>query len=241
MFFLLRYFKNTKVVKYLLTYKLVYFFYNFMEKNIAAYIQYNEKETRLFSQSFIGYWITKSNLSIFCRILSIGLLFISSITSYISTFVGYYPQLFLSIHLFSIVFAMITFGLYLSVSIFLSIKHAKALCSNSPISFWSCVNFSIRLCSKVAAASVLGVGIVPIDWTCERAGIKPIFMWAYYPGLKRLAGDITPQLAEQPSKNLNYVNEKLPFSKQIHYLQEKTDIAEAKLAEEYRIQQENRK
>lgn len=241
MFFLLRYFKNTKIVEYLLTYKLVSFFYNLMDKNIAAYIQYNEKERRLFSQSFIGYWITQSNLSVFCRIFSIGLLLFSSIISYISTCVGYYPTLFLSIYIFSITFAMIVFGLYLPVSIFLTIKHAKALCSNSPITFWSCVNFSLRLCSKIAAASAVGVGIVPIDWACERAGIKPIFMWAYYPGLKRLAGDITPQLAEQPSKNLSYVNEKLPFSKQIHYLQEKTDISEAKLAEEYRIQQEKNK
>ena len=184
-----------------------------MDNNIAAYIRYEENEYRLFSQSFIGYWVTKSNLSIFCRIFAFGLLFISSITSYISTFTELYTQLFLSIHIFAILFAMIIFGLYLPVSIFLSIKHAKALCSNSPFSFWSCVTFSARLCGKIFAAGSIGLGIVPIDWTCERAGIKPIFMWAYYPGLKRLAGDITPQLAEQPSKDLNYINENIPFSK----------------------------
>jgi len=102
---------------------------------------------------------------------------------------------------------MIVFGLYLPVSIFLSIKHAKALCSNSPFSFWSCVTFIARLCGKIFAAGSIGVGIVPIDWTCERVGIKPIFMWVYYPGLK------IKRLAEQPSKDLNYINENIPFSK----------------------------
>ena len=61
------------------------------------------------------------------------------------------------------------------------------------------------------------------------------------PGLKRLAGEITPQLAGQPSKELAYVNKDLPFSTIIHNFQNKTDLAEAKLALEYEIQEKIKK
>jgi len=127
-FFLIRYFKNTKFVKYLLSYKLINIFYSLLEKNIIEYKRYNEKEYKLFSQSFIGYWVTKSKLSVICRIIAIGSLFISTILSYVSVTVCYNTTLFLTLHFIAITFSMVVFGLYFPISLFLTIKHAKALC-----------------------------------------------------------------------------------------------------------------
>ena len=235
---LMRYFKDTKIVQYLLRYRLIKGYYNFLEKNIVENRKYNEKEHRLFSQSFIGYWITKSNLSVICRMIAIGSVFISTILSKISVTIGYYTTFFLTLHLIAITFAMFVFGLYLPISLFLTIKHTKSLCSNSHVTLWGCINYTTRVCLRMAGVAAFGMGIVPVDWTFEKAGLKPVFMWAYYPGLKRLAGEVTQELGSQPSKELGFINKKIPGSSFVHKLQEQTDLAELKLAEEYKLQQE---
>lgn len=234
LFILMRRFKETKFIKNLLTYSFINKFYNIMDKYMTTLQRYNEKEHMLFSQSFIGYWVTQSRLSIVCRMLSLGLLFIFSNLTYICVEVNYYPQFFLIVYPIIVGFAILVYGVYLSVALILSIKHAKALCSNSPITVVSCLQFLGRTCIRVAGVLAVGSGVLPIDWTCEKAGVKPIFAWAYYPGMQRLAGHITPELASQPSKDLVYANKKIPGSSFIHYLQNKTDQAEEIMAEEYK-------
>lgn len=122
---------------------------------------------------------------------------------------------------------------YLFFSIILSLRYIKELCSNSKPTVGSCFWYVGRLCLRAGGMLMIGTTIVPIDYSCELAGVKPIFSFLYLPGLKRLAGDLTPELASQRSKDLIYINSNLPGASFIHKLQAKGDAVEAAFAEEY--------
>src|ERR1051325_7032652 len=108
---------------------------------------------RLFSQSIIGYWATKSSVSIYCRIISFGLLFISNWVNGLAYFLNYHIFFFAGVHFCIIIFFMLVYGLYLLVSLFLMIKHAWELCLNSPVML---LMFIVHMCVRVAGAILIG-------------------------------------------------------------------------------------
>lgn len=233
-FYILYKLKNTSFVKYLLTYKLINKYFNFMEDNMNTIIKYNEKENKLFSQTYFGYIITKSKISLIIRIVSFILYFFSTYISAVCIIINFYSKLFIGIHFFITVFIMLVYGIYFIVSVFLTIKYAKKLCFNSPFNVKSTLLFTTKLALRSIGVASIGLGVVPIDWTCEKAGVKPIFMGLYYPGLKRLAGEVNETLGSQPSKDLDFINENIPGSKLIRKWQSYTDKIEAELAVEYK-------
>lgn len=113
---------------------------------------------------------------------------------------------------------------------YFTMKYCKELIQNSPFSFQSCAIWFGRTCLKVVGVGVAGLGVVPIDWTCKEAGVKPLFMGFYYPGMKRLAGEVNETLGSRPSKDLSYINENTRI---IRKLQEYTAYIEDGLAVEF--------